>query len=296
MYSVELLAPIRGYRIGEFSRRVGLTPELLRAWESRYGLFEPARSAGGFRIYGEEDAERAVRMRQALADGLSAAEAASVALSATVPAGRQLIERAQSRLLHAIRCFDEGGVQAALDDALGAFGIELFVREVVLPTLTTIGGEWRAGRIDVGQEHFASHLVRGRLLSLARLWGRGSGPLALLACVPGEQHDISLIAFGLVLRSYGWRILFLGADTPVLTLEATARATSPSAVVIVSFDAPLMASVAPALRRLGREAPLFLAGPGADAGLAAALRLERLDGDLIDAARRIAGTAAPDGA
>ena len=69
-----------GHRIGEFSRRVGVAPELLRAWEQRYGLLQPERTPGGFRLYGEEDAERVARMRRALDDGLSAAEAARVAL------------------------------------------------------------------------------------------------------------------------------------------------------------------------------------------------------------------------
>jgi MerR family transcriptional regulator, light-induced transcriptional regulator len=71
-----------GHRIGEFARRVGVTPELLRAWEQRSGLLRPVRTPGGFRLYGENDAERVARMRRALNlnEGLSAAQAARVAL------------------------------------------------------------------------------------------------------------------------------------------------------------------------------------------------------------------------
>ena len=50
-------------RIGELSRRVGVSAELLRAWERRYGLLRPERSSGGFRLYGREDEER-VRLMQ----------------------------------------------------------------------------------------------------------------------------------------------------------------------------------------------------------------------------------------
>ena len=63
------------HRIGEFARRVGVSPELLRAWEQRYGLLRPVRSAGGFRLYTKEDADRVAHMQRALADGISAAEA-----------------------------------------------------------------------------------------------------------------------------------------------------------------------------------------------------------------------------
>ena len=276
-----------GYRIGEFARRVGVTPELLRAWEQRYGLLRPVRTPGGFRLYGEEDAERVARMRQGLDEGLSAAEAARMALEpGSSPDG--LIEDARARLIGAIESYDEAGVQAALDDALAAFGLEAFVRDLILPTLTVVGRGWEQGTVEISQEHFASNLIRGRLLSLARLWGRGAGPLALLACAPGEQHDISLLAFGLVLRSYGWRILFLGADTPLSTLQETAITTGPAVMVLVTFDTALVKAEAAALRRLARTAPLFLSGPGATPDLTGRLRVRRLDGDLIEAAHQVA--------
>ena len=57
--------------------------------------------------------------------------------------------------------------------------------------------------------------LRGRLAGLARNWGAGAGPLAILACPPGELHDLGLLVFGLVLRARGWRIAYLGANTPI---------------------------------------------------------------------------------
>jgi DNA-binding transcriptional MerR regulator len=276
-----------GHRIGEFARRVGVAPELLRAWEQRYGLLRPERSPGGFRLYGEDDAERVARMRRALDEGLSAAEAARVAL-ASAPAPDRLLEDARARVMSAIESYDEAEVQAALDDALAAFGLEAFVRDFILPTLSVVGRRWEQGRLEISQEHFATNVIRGRLLSLARLWGRGSGPLALLACPPGERHDISLLAFGLILRSHGWRILFLGADNPLSTIQDTARTTAPAVTVLVAFDTALVEAAGTALRRLARIAPLFLSGPGATPALTGRLRVRRLDGDLIEAAHRVA--------
>jgi MerR family transcriptional regulator, light-induced transcriptional regulator len=276
-----------GHRIGEFARRVGVTPELLRAWEQRYGLLRPVRTQGGFRLYGDEDAERVARMRRGLDEGLSAAEAARAALE-TAPSAEHLLDDARARLMSAIESYDEAAVQAALDDGLAAFGLEAFVGNLILPTLTAVGRGWEQGSVEISQEHFASNLIRGRLLALARLWGRGSGPLALLACAPGEQHDISLLAFGLILRSHGWRIIFLGSDTPLPTLEQTARTTGPAVIVLVTFDAARLAADGTALRRLARIAPLFLSGPGASPDLTGQLRVRRLDGDLVEAAREVA--------
>jgi methanogenic corrinoid protein MtbC1 len=159
----------------------------------------------------------------------------------------------------------------------------------VLPALRQIGDEWERGELEIGQEHFASNLVRERLLGLARLWGRGGGPLAILACAPGERHDIGLIAFGLVLRTHGWRILFLGADTPIPTLRSAIAETRPRLVVVAGMEASLLESVGGELRALARSAPLVLSGAGASEELCRRLRVDRLDGDLVAAATLVAG-------
>ena len=274
-------------RIGEFARRMGVTPELLRAWESRYGLTRPVRSPGGFRLYTAADATRVERMRRGLDQGLSAAEAARVALADERPS-EGLLEDAAARLLGAIYRYEEVAAHAALDESLAAFGLEESLRHVVLPTLKQVGDGWERGDIEISQEHFASNLIRGRLLALARFWGRGTGPLALLACAPGEMHDITLLAFGVVLRSHSWRILFLGADTPIATLAHAAETTSPALVVVSSFDPALFEAQATALRRLARTVPLALAGPGATHEFSVRLGARRLNGDLVAAADDVA--------
>ena len=273
-------------RIGEFARRVGVSPELLRAWERRYGLLQPIRSEGGFRLYTSEDAERVSRMKRALDDGLSAAEAARHALAQARPTEGSL-DYARERLLAAARAYDEAAVQEVLDQALAGFALETVLRELILPVLRALGGEWERGTLEVGQEHFISNLVRERLLALARLWGRGGGPLAILACAPGERHDIGLIAFGLVLRSHGWRILFLGADTPLPTLGRAVETTNPRLVVIASMNGALLEAAGSELRRLARSAPLVLSGAGASEELCSRLRVDRLDGDLVAAAEAL---------
>jgi DNA-binding transcriptional MerR regulator len=270
-------------RIGEFARRVEVSPELLRAWERRYGLLEPIRTEGGFRLYTDDDAARVERMKRALDEGLSAAEAAKLALVQERPTDGAL-DDARERLVAAAHTYDEAAVHAILDEALAGFSLETVLQDLILPALREIGNEWERGALEVGQEHFASNLVRERMLALARLWGRGGGPLAILACAPGERHDIGLIAFGLVLRSHGWRILFLGADTPIATLRRAVETTDARLVVVASMDSALLEAQSAELRRLGRSAPLVLSGAGASEDLCTRLRVDRLDGDLVAAA------------
>ena len=266
---------------------MGVSPELLRAWEARYGLLQPIRSEGGFRLYTAQDVERVAGMKRGLEEGLSAAEAARRALAQARPS-EGLLDDARDRLLAAVRAYDEAAVHAVLDEALAGFALETVLRELILPVLREVGDRWERGELEIGQEHFASNLVRERLLGLGRLWGRGGGPLAILACAPGERHDIGLIAFGLVLRTHGWRILFLGADTPLATLEQAIAGTDPRLVVVSSVDPSLLAAQAADLGRLARRAPLVLSGAGASEQLCTQLQVERLDGDLVAAAHAVA--------
>jgi MerR family transcriptional regulator, light-induced transcriptional regulator len=279
-------------RIGELSRRVGVSPELLRAWELRYGLLQPSRSPGGFRLYSSADEERIKRMRAFQTQGLSAAEAARLALESTAAAGTPAGDGASALdhdpLAQALERFDEPAAQEAFDRALSAVSIESLLRDLVIPYLHDLGERWEAGTASVAQEHFASNFLRGRLLGLARGWGQGGGPLAILACAPGEQHDLPLIAFGLALRAYGWRIAFLGPDTPLGTLADAAAKLAPRLVVVSATSAPRLARVRDELGTLARSTPLALAGAGATNALAESVRADRLAEDPITEAGRVA--------
>jgi MerR family transcriptional regulator, light-induced transcriptional regulator len=278
-------------RIGELSRRAGVSPELLRAWERRYGLLRPTRTPGGLRLYSSEDLERVKAMQRHLAEGLAAAQAASLASAsarAEADAPPLAPDVARLQLGDALEAFDEPAAQAVLDRLLSAATVEVVLAEVILPYLRELGERWERGEISVAQEHFASNVIRGRLLALARGWGRGVGPVALLACVPGEQHDLGLIAFGLALRSHGWRIAYLGADTPLDTLERAAEAIAPAFLVVSATADERIPPVARQLQALAKRYRVGLGGAAAAAADANRLGVLDLRGDPIAEAERIA--------
>ena len=126
---------------------------------------------------------------------------------------------------------------------------------VLVPYLRELGERWARGDATVAQEHFASNLLRGRLLGLARSWDLGAGPRAVLACAEGELHDLPLVCFGLALRARGWRISYLGSDTPVASLVEAARTLEPEAVVVSGTIAGSLAGVLPRLREVALHAP-----------------------------------------
>jgi DNA-binding transcriptional MerR regulator len=285
-------------RIGELSRRLGVSDHVLRAWESRYGLLQPVRSAGGFRLYSEADALRVRRMQGHLARGLSAAEAARAVLGEDSGAGGDLGRAARphpaalaaselsSDFRQALDAFDEPAAQAVLDRLVSDLSLTAVLRDVVVPYLTELGERWERGTASVAQEHFASNVIRGRLAGLARGWGNGHGPRAILACPPGELHDLALMTFGIVLNRNGWRIDYLGMNTPVDELTRTVDARRPDLVVLAATLPEHLEPFATQLTALAQRAPLALAGAGATPQIAGTVGARLLTGDPVTEAER----------
>lgn len=274
-------------RIGELSRRSGVSPELLRAWERRYGLLQPTRSAGGLRLYSPDDLARVQAMQRHLAGGFAAAEAAALATQTTSRGDDEIaIPAAKDALAAALANFDDGDAHAVFDTLLARLSTDALLRDIIVPYLHELGERWERGDVSIAQEHFASALFRGRLLGLARGWGRGIGPVAVLACAPGEQHDLGLLAFGLALRARAWRIVYLGTDTPIASVADAARSCSPAIVVVSAVDPRVFRRNAEELQELARDTQLCIGGAGA-----AKARLDgdplRLTGDPVEEADRL---------
>jgi DNA-binding transcriptional MerR regulator len=282
--------PPPGFQIGELSRRTGVSPQLLRAWERRYGLLQPARTTGGYRLYAEADERRIRRMQAYLARGLPAAQAARAVLragAASPAAGGQGLAGGAAALAASLDGFDEPAAQAALDRLLADLTAETVLGQVILPYLRGLGDRWARGQASIACEHFASSILRGRLAGLARGWGDGHGPRAVLACPPGEQHDLALLAFGIVLHRNGWKVDYLGTDTPIGELTRAVDDTHPDVTVLAAVTPERYNGLTADLARLAAAAPLGLAGAGASEALTLAVGARFLPADPVTEAQNL---------
>jgi MerR family transcriptional regulator, light-induced transcriptional regulator len=283
-------------RIGELSRRVGVSDHVLRAWEARYGLLTPVRSSGGFRLYSDSDERRVRRMQFHIAEGLSAAEAARTAIAEAQPSAHSSdltfgsgsgpldLPRLAGSLQRALDDFDEGAAQAVFDRLLSDFTLTTTLRHVVIPYLRHLGERWERGEITIAQEHFASNVIRGRLTGLARGWGDGHGPRAIVACPPDELHDLPVLIFGIVLNRSGWRIDYFGASTPVDDLVRLVGRSRPELVVMAATTTDRFDPILGELARLAAVAALAIAGAGATQHIADEIGARLLAGDPVSAA------------
>jgi DNA-binding transcriptional MerR regulator len=284
-----MVSPDPLIRIGELSRRVGVSADRLRAWERRYRLLRPQRTAGGFRLYSTADELRVRTMQRHLAAGLSAAEAAATALAGAPEApAAPPAQGVRGELAEALAAFDAARAHAIVDRLFADMGVDRAMRDVIFPFLHDLGERWACGEIHVGQEHFASALLQARLAALLR-GGNGAGASrAVLACPPGELHTLGLLGFGIALANRDWSVTFLGADTPIATVRRTCDAVAPHAVVLAAAQPARFADALDQLRELAGTVPLAVAGAGAGPVLARRVGARLLDADPVTAAARVA--------
>ncbi len=234
-------------------------------------------------------------MLRYLAQGVPAAQAAELTITArfavSIGGGHEVPSRdvraAQEEIRGALTRFDETSAQRVLERLFVAFTPTTVTRDVLLPYMYELGEEWSAGRVSVAQEHFATNFFQARLLALARGWDRGLGPRALLACAPNEQHTLALIVFGIALHELGWRVTYLGADTPVETLAEVAEITHPELTVMAATMSQRLSRHAKLLSGFSDRWSLALGGPGVSARLAARAGARHLQEDPVTAASAV---------
>jgi len=283
-----------GLRIGQLSRRVGVSPDVLRAWERRYGVLRPQRSRSGQRLYTSADETRVRQMLGHIERGYSPAVAARLAGRdwpaplATAPAADIAptadLSALAAELRTALLGLDEARAEDVIDRLLASYALDTVLREAILPFLHDLGDLWSRGAITVGQEHFATAVITGRLHALARGWDAGVGPRAVVACPSQERHDLGLLCFALALRNRGWRVWYLGADTPAAAIDGVATQLEADLVVVSAVRAEPLVDVATDLAAIAGRRRMCLGGRGASPALAARIGAEVLPEDPIAAA------------
>lgn len=235
--ALELTYPLR-----TAARLTGLSPELLRAWERRYGVVEPMRTPGGTRRYTAADLERLSLLKAAVDAGHRIGQVAGLGLEEL----RNCRAGAQSsaaggldEILQALDRMEGAEAQRLLSLQLSALGPVRFARALVLPLIREIGERWADGRIGVAVEHLATSVLRSMLGSSLQPSATSlRGPRIVFATPPGERHELGLQMAALTALSAGANPIYLGADLPVEDLLAAAEGASATVLALALVAIP----------------------------------------------------------
>jgi MerR family transcriptional regulator, light-induced transcriptional regulator len=270
--------------IGVVASRTGLTPDVLRVWERRYGIVEPTRTESGQRLYSDADVERLRLLQQATAEGrsishladLSTAElqalvdADSAAAAPPVePVGAPADADAWIALaLERTTRLDAPGLEQLLRRLAAVWGTSVFLESLAAPLFRRIGEEWHQGRLKPAHEHLATAVMRGVLTSLSsELAPPTSAPRLVVATPVGERHEIGALLVAAAAAAAGWRLTYLGAELPAAEIAAAAdqcgaRAVAVS-VVLPGADVDVVAELRELRLLLPSHVDLLVGGGGA---------------------------------
>ena len=273
-----------GHPIAVVAERTGLTQDVLRVWERRYGAVKPKRGANGQRVYTDSDLERLRLLHAATRAGRSIgqiAQLSSKALTAMVSddtAARAELATVATESTDVAAMIDAAlsltqslqGIQ--LDDhlrrAAATLGFPEFLARVAVPLLRRVGDEWHAGRLTPAQEHLASSVVHDISVERMRAFSpRTDSPRVLISTPAGERHAIGAALVGAAAAVEGWSVIYLGADLPAAEIANAAIARRVSVVALSVVYVENRERVLGELRELRsllpRDIALFVGGSGA---------------------------------
>ena len=214
----------------------GVNPITLRAWERRYGLIRPQRTAKGHRLYTQDDIDLIQRVTDLLEKGIpiSQVQEQLKADTATATGGTEdLWVQYQRRMLHAVGRFNTQALEQLYNEVLSLYPVDMVTSHLIVPLLKTLGERWEQAEGSVAEEHFFSAYLRNKLgARFHHRTPRARGPVLVAACLPGEQHEIGLMLFSLSALERDFRVVLLGADIPLDEIPSPVHKTQARGIIL----------------------------------------------------------------
>jgi methanogenic corrinoid protein MtbC1 len=256
-------------------RETGISKDVLRKWESRYGFPAPLRDAQGERSYPADQVDRLRLIKRLMDTGLrpsrivaeSAENLHALILAKPPVEASASIARMRDLTLEMLRHEDPAGLRRRLQREMLSRGVEGFVQDVITPLNHAVGEAWARGGIDIHEEHVYTEVVQGLLRDVvAQLADTRARPRVLLTTLPEEEHGIGLLMVAALLSLRGAYCVSLGTQTPVQDIAQAARAYNANVVALSFSIAYPHRRIAPALaelrQRLDEETELWAGGAG----------------------------------
>jgi DNA-binding transcriptional MerR regulator len=262
------------YLIGTVTKLTGLSADVVRVWERRYGAVRPARSGGGTRLYSDADILRLRRLSQAVQRGHSISQAATLSedeLDEMIAGTQQSVDgvdpyrAARERFIKAVQTLDATAADRELTRAATLFPTREMVKNIIEPILRDVGDR----ELSAAQEHVASWLLRNMLGSLFRLYPPSENANTLVLAAPAvERDEFGLLLAALLAATHGWRVIYLGADLAAAEIANAVRLANARVLLLslateyasIGEKLAAISKLVPGSTRVwlgGREAPRY---------------------------------------
>ena len=261
-------------------RRTGLTPDVLRVWEKRYGVVEPGRSQGGHRLYSDDDVERLMLLNRVTTAGrriskvadltteelqsMAEEDATAVFVAPETPTVSLQSEPYLRASLAAVNALDPRELAAGLMRATVALPAPMMIGEVVGPLLARIGEEWAHGRLSPGKEHLASGVIRRVLESIMNACAPDAEAPGIVVATPiGQVHEFGALVVGAAAAALNWRVAYLGTSLPARDVAEVAASTGSKLIalsIVYPTDDPEVAAELRALREFAADGTRIIVG------------------------------------
>jgi DNA-binding transcriptional MerR regulator/methylmalonyl-CoA mutase cobalamin-binding subunit len=265
-------------------RRTGLSSDVLRVWEKRYGVVEPGRSKGGHRLYSDSDVERLLLLNRVTSAGRRISRMSGVATDelrqiAEEDSEAAFVARSEEAALvssephlaaslSAVDRMDARDLETALMRATVALPAPVLIQEVVGPLLARIGEQWAHGKLTPGHEHLATAVIRRVLESIMNACAaEKSAPMIVVTTPAGQMHEFGALLVGAAAAALGWRVTYLGTSLPGWDIAGIALSVAADAIalsiVYPADDASLPAELVALRDAVGPEMEILVGGRAA---------------------------------
>lgn len=286
------------YTIKQAAQRSGVPSASLRAWERRYGVVRPERTASGYRLYDDAAIDTLAMMRRLVEEGWTAAAAAAAVSTGQVPqaplghlrpgVGGDEGGDLREDFLAAAAAVDVARLDSVLDRAFALGSFERVADDWLMPTLRALGEAWATGLVDVAGEHAASQTVMRRLsMAFAGAASVSRGPRVVVGLPSGSHHELGALAFATALRRRGVAVVYVGADLPANSWQRAVRAFPSRAAVLAVPTSGDRTSAAETATALLAAVPGLVVAAGGSHGSALAAGVVTLPDAITESAQAV---------
>ncbi len=267
------------HRIHRVAKLTGLSKDVIRVWERRYGLVTPSRSSNRYREYSDPEVAllRFVKaqMEQGATIGALAAEGRD-SLGARMQVATQISaeeqqphDRLLDELMGSLDPLDKAGFERRLNGAVAVIPFEEAVQRILLPLQRRVGELWHQGQLNIAVEHYVTKLIQQKMFSvMSQLPVNEFGPSVVIGCPEGESHEIGAQAVAYIAATRGCHVYYLGPNLPSSDLLAFCDRVKPDLVLLSITEAKSDAEARDQLKELEVVSaywPVAVGGQGARA-------------------------------